>query len=243
MNKYAAVLMYHHIGDPPSGVKLWALYVSRLNFSFQMWYLKTFGYRVVPLQEFFEDIEAGRDIAPYTDALTFDDGFDDFYHNALPVLKKYSLPASVFMVTGQAGKTADWEDIALTGTGTLMNETQIRDAASTPGISFYPHTAAHKKLSKLTRDEAAAEIRSSLDAIESLTGSRPAVFAAPYGDYNAETLSVMRECGIRYAAGTDNRAVVSGNEKLLELPRVIIRRNNHIPGFIYKMFRIFKNGK
>ena len=243
MNKYAAVLMYHHVGDPPPGVKLWALYVSRLNFSFQMWYLKTFGFNVVPLRELFEDLESGRDIPPYTVALTFDDGFADFYQNALPVLKKHALPASVFMVTGQAGKIADWEDISLTGTGPLMTGNEIRAAVSTPGIEFFPHTAAHKKLSKLTKAEAVSEIKTSLDAIESLTGLRPAVFAAPYGDYNTETLSALRECGIKYAAGTDNRAVVCGKESLLELPRVIIRRNNHIPGFIYKMFRIFKNGK
>ncbi|HNY10088.1 MAG TPA: polysaccharide deacetylase family protein [Candidatus Wallbacteria bacterium] len=235
--------MYHHIGDPPPGVKLWALYVSRLNFSFQMWYLKTFGYNVVSLQKLFEDLEAGRELPPYTVALTFDDGFADFYQNALPVLKKYALPASVFMVTGQAGENADWEDIALTGTGRLMNEGEIREASSLSRISFYPHTATHKKLSKLTKEEAAAEVKKSLDAIESLTGSRPPVFAAPYGDYNSETLSALRECGIKYAVGTDNRAVVWGREPLLELPRVIVRRNNHIPGFIYKMFRIFKNGK
>ncbi|MEZ7893441.1 MAG: polysaccharide deacetylase family protein [Candidatus Wallbacteria bacterium] len=242
-NNYAAILMYHHIGDPPPGVKLWALYVSRLNFTFQMWYLKTSGFNVIPLSELRGMVASGKKLPPYTVALTFDDGFCDFYNNAAPILEKYKLPATVFMVSDQIGKTADWEDIHLTGTDRLMNNDELAELLKNPLIEIAPHTKNHKKLPKLNYEQAYEEINGSLKTISGITGQKCESFAAPYGEYNSETLDILRKCEIKCAVTTDNRAFDTTKDNLLEIPRIIIRRNNHPPGFMYKMSRVFKRGK
>lgn len=239
----AAVLMYHHIGDPPPGIKLWALYVSRLNFAFQMWYLKKAGYNLISLEELSGAMAAGAKLPPYSVALTFDDGFRDFYLNAYPVLKKYDLPATVFTVTGQCGRNADWEGIELTGTGALMTGAEMSAIMSDSKIVFAPHTASHKKLSALNRAEAESEILSSIEAVKNIGGRAPFSFAAPYGDYNSSTLEILKKHNITCAVTTENRACNASKDSPLEIPRIIVRRNNHPPGFIYKMYRIFKKGK
>lgn len=242
MADYAAVLMYHHVGDPPPGVRLWGLYVSKLNFAFQMWYLKTAGFRVRSLGEFIGAVSNGA-LEPYTVVLTFDDGFCDFYVNAFPVLKKYGLPATVFSVTGQAGMVSEWEDIDSAGRGKLMDASQMKEIMLGSRVEFAPHTAGHKKLSALPADEEFSEIESSVKAISELAGADPVSFAAPYGDYGNSTREILKKLGIKCALTTENRAFDIRRDDLFSVPRVIVRRNNHPPGFAYKMARIFRKGK
>lgn len=235
----AAILMYHHIGDPPPKVKLWALYVSRLNFGFQMWYLKKAGYNVISLETLGAAAAAGSEIPPYSVVLTFDDGFCDFYTNAYPILKKYDFAATVFAVTGQCGRKSDWEGIELTGAGDIMTEAEMIEITRNSKITFAPHTNNHKKLSALSTQEADAEIKASIDAIKKINGRDVKTFAAPYGDYNAETLVILRKYNIEFAVTTLNRAFNAATDNLLEMPRIIVRRNNHPPGFMYKLYRTF----
>ncbi|MBV8843711.1 MAG: polysaccharide deacetylase family protein [Bryobacterales bacterium] len=60
-------------------------------------------YRVVGLEELGARMEAGEQLPPRTAAITFDDGYADFYEQALPVLQRKGFPAAVFVVTGLAG--------------------------------------------------------------------------------------------------------------------------------------------
>ncbi len=236
----AAILMYHHIGDPPPKVKLWALYVSRLNFAFQMWYLKKAGYNVISLEALGVLAAAGCEIPPYSVVLTFDDGFYDFYANAYPILKKYDFAATVFAVTGQCGRKADWEGIELTGTGDIMSEAELSEIAQNSKITIAPHTDGHKKLSALSAAEAENEIAASIAAVKKISGREVKTFASPYGDYNAETIEILKKYNIEFAVTTVNRAFNAAADNLLEIPRIIVRRNNHPPGFIYKLYRTFR---
>lgn len=236
----AAILMYHHIGDPPPKVKLWALYVSRLNFAFQMWYLKKAGYNVISLEALGAAAAAGREIPPYSVVLTFDDGFRDFYTNAYPLLKKYDFAATVFAVTGQCGRKADWEGIEHTGTGDIMSEAEMNEITQNSKVTIAPHTDGHKKLSTLFAVEAEAEIASSIEAVKRISGREVKTFAAPYGDYNAETIGILKKYNIEFAVTTVNRAFNAAADSLLEMPRIIVRRNNHPPGFMYKLYRTFR---
>jgi len=61
------------------------------------------NYNVLPLDELIDAIKSGRKLRDYTCAITFDDGWQDNYKNAFPVLKKYHLPATIFITTGFIG--------------------------------------------------------------------------------------------------------------------------------------------
>ncbi len=70
-------------------------------FERQMQFLKSF-YRVMSLQELIDRTACG-DIPARSVAITFDDGYRDNYEYAFPILKKYQLPATVFVATGAIG--------------------------------------------------------------------------------------------------------------------------------------------
>lgn len=87
------ILMYHRIVDhplipgvPPSAFEEHLMYLKR-------------HFRVVPMKQLATEIREQR-TKPYSVALTFDDGHSDFYENAWPALKRFELPASVYVTTG-----------------------------------------------------------------------------------------------------------------------------------------------
>jgi peptidoglycan/xylan/chitin deacetylase (PgdA/CDA1 family) len=62
-------------------------------------------YRFVDLDELGALLESGHPIQKPVAAVTFDDGYRDFYDHALPVLQKKGVPAALFVVTGLVGTT------------------------------------------------------------------------------------------------------------------------------------------
>ncbi len=105
----AVVLMYHRVIDRVDLNRAHfqpGMYVTKEAFEMQMRYL-TQHYNVVSLQGFAEIMKSGNKIPANTCVLTFDDGWKDTYTNVFPILKKYNLPATVFLVSSYIG-TDQW---------------------------------------------------------------------------------------------------------------------------------------
>lgn len=99
------ILMYHRIIDNQ--------FISGLTpdeFERQIIYIRK-HFNIIPIQQLIKDVTQGN-VQPYSLALTFDDGHYDFYTNAWPILKKYSIPASIYVTTGFVdGTTWLWPDL------------------------------------------------------------------------------------------------------------------------------------
>ncbi len=105
--KKPLVLLYHRIANDPINSQLLA--VSPQNFEGHLKELAE-NYNVVPLVKFIEQIRRNQ-LKPNTVAITFDDGYADNLINALPILEKYNLPATVFITTGMIGSDREfWWD-------------------------------------------------------------------------------------------------------------------------------------
>ena len=87
------ILMYHRILDIPA-----VRGISPELFEQQLAYISK-HFRVVPIETLLAELQHHQ-VQPYTLALTFDDGHYDFYENAWPLLKKYKLPATLYVTTG-----------------------------------------------------------------------------------------------------------------------------------------------
>jgi peptidoglycan/xylan/chitin deacetylase (PgdA/CDA1 family) len=100
------ILCYHRVGT--EGVPVFSRLVPGV-FEKQMRYLKK-HYRIVPLGQLCRELEDGGTVRP-TLAITFDDGYRDLYTHAFPVLQKYEIPATIYLI-GKCMETGEvpWYD-------------------------------------------------------------------------------------------------------------------------------------
>lgn len=100
----AFILMYHRVLNPADSQRLYVqpgMFVTSNSFSKQIAFLKE-RFEVVFLEELVKKIVNGEDVGGLC-AITFDDGWLDNYTEAFPVLKKYGVPATIFLATGFIG--------------------------------------------------------------------------------------------------------------------------------------------
>jgi peptidoglycan/xylan/chitin deacetylase (PgdA/CDA1 family) len=100
------ILCYHRVGT--EGVPLHSR-LAPAAFEAQMRHLRK-HYRIVPLGQLCCELQEDREVEP-TLAITFDDGYRDLYTHAFPVLRKYEIPATIYLI-GRSLETgeAPWYD-------------------------------------------------------------------------------------------------------------------------------------
>jgi peptidoglycan/xylan/chitin deacetylase (PgdA/CDA1 family) len=186
--------------------------VSPRVFRDQMSWLAETRTPVVPLSEIQR--------TPAAVALTFDDGFQNFFEQALPVLQEHRFPATVFVVSGYCGAANTWPSQPARPPVPhldLMRWSEVEQAAKA-GISVGAHTATHPFMTRLSEAEIEEELRLSRSTIEDRTGASVTAFAYPYGD----TSAAVRQAAARHfsiACGT-RLAFVSNDSDSMELPRL-----------------------
>lgn len=154
------VLMYHHVAPDPSRAGL-GLRVRPVDFDAQMNYLFQNGYRTVRLQDLAAAIQGiGHALPPKPVVITFDDGYEDVYRYAFPILRKYGYTATVFLVSSWLNQPEKY--------GALSWD-QVK-AMARAGMQFGSHTVSHPNLLKLSLRDALEEMTESRAAIEATLG-------------------------------------------------------------------------
>lgn len=186
------ILTYHSIDESGSVIS-----TAPDVFRRQMRSLKDSRYAAISLAELASVLTDGGDVPAKTVSLTFDDGFQNFYTSAYPVLCEYGFSATVFLVSDRCGKLNDWEDDhgALPGSR-LLSWKEVGEIAEN-GIEIGSHSRTHRDLSRISAADAMREIVDSKTEIENRIGKQVATFAYPYGRYNAGVRKSAKE---HYAA-------------------------------------------
>lgn len=116
--------------------------------------------------------------------ITFDDGFENIYHQALPILNDLYFQATVFLTTGYCEKKNNWptksSDIPILP---MLKWKQIKEMASF-GFDFQAHTQTHAYLTKLNPEQMKSELSGSKKEIEDRLGKSVDFFAYPFGSFN-----------------------------------------------------------
>jgi peptidoglycan/xylan/chitin deacetylase (PgdA/CDA1 family) len=164
-----------------------------------MRYLHENNYRVVPLRELdrcLERLTAGEK-PPIV--LTFDDGYQDFYSAAFPILRRFGFGASVFLPTDLIGVDR--------GVQRYLTWQQVLDLHK-QGVEFGSHTVSHPTLVDLPLPEIEREVRASKSEIENRVGAAVESFSFPHAfpqedrRFGGMVAGLLRECGYRYAVTT-----------------------------------------
>jgi peptidoglycan/xylan/chitin deacetylase (PgdA/CDA1 family) len=151
-------------------------------------------------------------------ALTFDDAFRNFATEALPVLKQYRFPATVFVVSGHAGARNNWGD-RMSGIPALdlMSWDELRTAAW-DGVELGAHSVRHPDFTKLPVEEVEREMIECRAVLEERTGSAVGSLAYPYGSSTRE-VRVLAARHFRAACGTTLDFVTPASDPF-DLPRL-----------------------
>ncbi len=207
------ILTYHSIDTCGSVIS-----TSPQTFRKQMQFLAEADFNVVSLKTLGKSLLENAALPPKTIVLTFDDGFQNFYTTAFPVLDEYKFPATVFLITDYCGKFNDWAgNLPTLEPSKLMDWKEIKELSKN-NIEFAAHSRTHPDLTKLNTAKAEREIVESKLTVEERLGIEVTDFAYPYGKYNLP-VKQLTEKHFRTACSTRLGKAQAGDD-LFSLKRV-----------------------
>lgn len=193
---HVPVLMYHLIAtSDESGPALPSLVVPPRLFAQQMQTLRAAGWHTITAAKLAADLLAGHRPPPRTFVITIDDGHEDGYSEAFPILQRNGFVATYYVITGRVGMTGQ------AGAGGYLTRDQIA-AMAAAGMEIGDHTVDHVPLASQTDAKALAEITGGAAWINDLLGAAPTTIAYPFGSFDQSVVDQTRALGFSMAFTT-----------------------------------------
>ncbi|WP_319202529.1 polysaccharide deacetylase family protein [uncultured Ilyobacter sp.] len=229
------ILMYHRVIKDESEKGIHGTYVTVDQFDEHMNILKDRGYETVVFEDLLKNKFKQRfDKNKKQIMITFDDGYEDNYNYAFPILKKYGFKAVVYLVSHLDYNKWDVENINNPEKKyMLMTTEQLLDMQKN-GIEFGGHTKTHAKLSRIEPEEAREEIFESKESLENILDKKLISFAYPYGDLNDRVKQMAEEAGYKFAVATDSGSACFSDD-LFQIRRIGIFPTINSLGFKRKI--------
>lgn len=190
--KQIIVLMYHNF-LPGTGSRF---EISPETFAAELELLDTEGYKVIPLSAAIEAMEKHdySQLPAKPVVITVDDGYENFYSNAWPLLQEHKMPATLSIYTSfiSSCKAAlSWE--------------QLQEMVDSGWIEIASHTQKHSNLAHKKKGETDAafaarqqeEIAGSKKLLEEKLGKPVLALTYPGGNRSNETDALVQQAGYR----------------------------------------------
>jgi peptidoglycan/xylan/chitin deacetylase (PgdA/CDA1 family) len=194
------ILMYHQVDDHPPTKQL-RFTVSPSIFEQQISFLLDHGYTFVTVDRALDLFAASSTPPNKTLVLTFDDGYRSFYTNVFPLLKKYNIPATEYVITQDIGKRGSltWD---------MLKELQASGL-----VEIGAHTVNHLSLKALSEDKQRYQLGESKLVLEKGLGHPVTTVAYPFGLHSAATRKIAEEIGFKGAVGIFSGDKPTGGKK------------------------------
>ena len=210
------VFMYHYVSDDVSyGDSQAVLSVSPAEMEEQLRYIVENGYQPI----WFEDLEH---VDEYEKPiiLTFDDGRLDNYTILYPLLQKYNVKATFFIIT---------DYMTYNGGVSCMTPEQVKEVSDSGLVSIQSHTVTHPALEYMNTEQQAEQMyRSKLDLVR-VTGKEPYALCYPAGGYNGYTQEIIGDY-YRFGICMDGRIYITGADPY-KIYRIYVPRGKPLDAF------------
>ncbi len=225
MTRTVPVLMYHSIADPPPGAPYPGLYVAPAAFDAQMHALRDAGWQSITAGELGADMAANVSVPVRTIVIMFDDGYEDNYTTAFPILERYGLRAT-FSVVARGGTH-------------MMTSSQLAAMASA-GMEIGNHTLDHRNVSRLSGPPLVGEIEGGAARIEARLASQgvtvvPTTFVYPSGHVGPAALALLASLHYTDAFTEVPGFAVIGQTPPLQIPRLRVSRFDSLAAFLAQL--------
>ena len=236
--QHPRVLMYHMVSAHRPGARFNGLRVRPERFEAQLAWLQRNGWQFFTVSELWERWDT---LPEKSVALTFDDGYADNLHNALPLLAKYDASATIYMVVDRHDR--DWSTAkkAHHNTGELAREPKLSDEelqrlVASGRIEIGSHTLTHINMRTTAADDKCRELAESRRLLQAQTGQPVASFAYPFGIYGDEDVALACEAGYTTAVTTiDGIDARMPRPDPLQLKRIKISGKDNMLAFVMRM--------
>lgn len=183
------VLCYHRLAASPSRMA-----ITAAAFEAQLQWLASAGYRVVTLADLAAFLQGARALPRQSVVITFDDGYESVYRQAYPLLKRYGMPATLFIYSDFIGSRS------------ALTWPQMREMQASGLIDIQSHSKSHLDLTERLAGEGEAAYRARIERefkvprgyIERSLGEpghAVRYFAYPYGAANETVLRLLPATG------------------------------------------------
>ena len=218
------VLCYHNLATAEEktnfeGEKDWTIDVQ--NFEEQLKYLKKHNYKTLTMEEFYEWKQGKLNLPQKSVLITFDDGFLSNYHYAFPLLKKYNMNATVFLI-GEYVKNAtqtDWDGNIKTY---MPLELVEKSKEEYPNIDFSSHTYGlhyHNSINEVSKEQMEKDF---FFFYNNITNTK--FLAYPFGQYNEDLINAWKDSDglLAFAYGPTRKDYRKASKKddNYEIPRL-----------------------
>jgi len=210
--KIVGVLMYHSVDETK-----WKYGISKKDFEKQLQYLQK-NFNVVSAKKIIEYIQGKIELDNKSITLTFDDGYLNTYETVLPLLKKYNLPATIFLTT-------NLEEKPCLGNLPRPNWEQIKEMQKSGLVEIEVHGHNHKNLKNEVQIDAELEneILKCQKIIAEKIGIQPTLLAYASGHKNEKVIQVIQKQGFQ-AAFDISEGFVKKGDNLFRIKRIQVDR-------------------
>jgi len=187
------------------------------QFDEQMSYLKSNGFTCISLEQLYDSGYLRSKFPSKPIVITLDDGYDDNYTTAYPILKKYGFTASVFMISSYINGDK------------FMSLAQLKELSNS-GWEIEDHTVNHVSLTTVDSNTVINEITKSKEDLEKEIGKPVDFIAYPDGTYNDNIMNLTRNAGYKIAVTTE-RGYANDSTDPMRIHRVYCYANMGITEF------------
>ena len=185
------VLIYHAFRTPIPEADIYKLFSSEENFEENITTMLDDGYTFITLEDLYEYDQGNIGLPEKVAIITMDDGQVGCYTDAFPVLKKYNVPATIFIVN------------TLVGTEDYFSWEEAKEMYDTGLVKIHCHGYKHSAYNKDTKETVVGDFTKSHQEIEEHLGEpQMKAMAYPAGESSADTIKWLKEAGFEIQVQT-----------------------------------------